>query len=89
MIKNDKTSVRMADFKAHLSRYIRDVRQGRPLTLMDRETPVAQVIPYPGKPGNLAVRPAVRRPGQVRFPAPHKKKLDVVQYAAEERERYR
>lgn len=89
MKDGEKTSIQMADFKAHLSRYIRDVRQGKPLTLLDRQTPVARVVPYSEKPGKLSVRPAVRKPSQVRFPAPPKKKLDVVRYAAEERQRYR
>jgi prevent-host-death family protein len=79
----------MADFKAHLSRYIRVVRQGHPLTLLDRHTPVAQVVPYSEQPGKLTVRPASRQPAQVRFPLPSKKHLDVVRYAAEERQRYR
>ncbi len=89
MKNTDKNSVRLADFKAHLSRYIRGVRQGRPLTLLDRQMPVAQVVPYSEKPGKLAVRPAIRKSGQVRFPAPPGKRLDVVRFAAEERQRYR
>lgn len=89
MKDSDKTSVRLADFKAHMSRYIRDVRQGHPLTLLDRHTPVAQVVPYLDKPGKLAVRPATRRPDQFHFPPPLGKTLDVVRYAAEERQRYR
>jgi prevent-host-death family protein len=89
MKDSEKTSIPMADFKAHLSRYIRDVRNGKPLTLLDRQTPVAQVVPYSEKPGKLAVRPATRKPSQVRFPPPPGKKLEVVRYAAEERQRYR
>jgi prevent-host-death family protein len=84
-----KTSIQMADFKAHLSRYIREVRKGQPLTLLDRQTPVAQVVPFSGKTGQLAVRPATRQPKQVLFPKPPGKKLNVVRYAAEERQRYR
>ena len=79
----------MADFKAHLSRYIRDVRQGHPITLLDRQTPVAQVVPYPGKSNQLTVRPALRQPRQVKLPPPLGKDVDVVRYAAEERQRYR
>jgi len=89
MKRSDKTSIQMADFKAHLSRYIRGVRQGHPLTLLDRQTPVAQVVPYSEKPGKLAVRPITRKPNQVRLPAPLGKRLDVVRYAAQERQRYR
>ncbi len=79
----------MADFKAHLSRYMRDVRHGLRLTLLDRHMPVALVVPYSGNAGKLTVRPALRSPGEVKLPAPMKKKVDVVRYAAEERQRYR
>jgi prevent-host-death family protein len=89
MKKIDKSSIQMADFKAHLSRYIREVRQGHSLTLLDRQTPVALVVPYSEKPGKLPVRPAVRKPADVSFPAPASKHIYVVRYAAEERQRYR
>jgi prevent-host-death family protein len=89
MKNTEKLSVQMADFKAHLSRYIRGVRQGHPLTLLDRHTPVAQVVPYAGTKGKLVSRPATRLPDQVKFPAPLRKTVDVVRYAAEERQRYR
>lgn len=85
----EKISIQMADFKAHLSQYIRSVRQGHPLTLLDRQTPVAQVIPYSEKPGKLTVRPPTRQPNQVIFPEPLGKQVDVIRYAAEERQRYR
>jgi len=79
----------MADFKAHLSRYIRGVRQGHPITLLDRQTPVAQVVPYSANNHKLATRPALRKPSQVKLPSPLGKAVDVVRYAAEERQRYR
>ena len=84
-----KTTVQMADFKAHLAQYIRDVRKGHPLTLLDRHTPVVQVVPYSDKPGKLPVRPATRRPIEVKLPPPLRRQVDVVRYAAEERQRYR
>ncbi len=84
-----KTTVQIADFKAHLSEYLRNVRNGHPLTLVDRHTPVAQVVPYSGKPGQLVVRKATLRPDQVKLLAPYYKKIDVMRYLAEERQSWR
>ncbi len=85
----EKTTVKIADFKAHLSEYLRNVRNGHPLTLMDRHTPVAQVVPYSDKPGKLVVRKATLRPDQIKLTAPFYKKMDVLRYLSEERQSYR
>ncbi len=54
------SKVGIADLKAHLSQHLRKVRAGRTLTVVDRNTPVAQIIPYdPGSP--LEIRRATRR----------------------------
>ncbi len=63
------SSVRIADLKAHLSRHLRRVRSGRTLTVLDRNTPVAQIVPYESE-APLEVRSAVRKPGELRLPQP-------------------
>jgi len=89
-MKNEtKDSVKIADFKAHLSQYLRSVRDGHPLTILDRHVPVAQVVPYSGKAGKLVVRKAILRPSQVKLTAPPFKKIDVMRYLAEERQSWR
>ena len=56
--------VGIADLKAHLSQHLRRVRTGRSLTVVDRETPIAQIVPYqPDAP--LEVRRATRKPNEV------------------------
>lgn len=56
--------VGIADLKAHLSRHLRRVRGGRTLTVVDRETPIAQLVPYdPEAP--LEVRRATRKPSDL------------------------
>lgn len=89
MEKAKKTTAQIADFKAHLSEYLRDVRNGHPLTLLDRRTPVAQIVPYPEKPGQLMIRHATLCPEQIQFPPRLGKKVDVLRYLAEERQSYR
>jgi prevent-host-death family protein len=44
--------VRIANLKNNLSRYLTHVREGGELTVFDRETPVARIVPYaPGRAG--------------------------------------
>lgn len=63
------SSVGIADLKAHLSQHLRKVRAGRTLTILDRDTPVAQIVPYdPAAP--LEVRRATRKPSELRLPPP-------------------
>jgi prevent-host-death family protein len=63
------SKVGIADLKAHLSQHLRKVRAGRTLTVVDRDTPVAQIIPYdPGSP--LEIRRATRKPRDLPLPPP-------------------
>lgn len=59
--------VGIADLKAHLSQHLRRVRGGRTLTVLDRDTPVAQIIPYDAE-APLEVRRAARKPSELRLP---------------------
>ena len=59
--------VGIADLKAHLSQHLRKVRSGRTLTVFDRETPVAQIVPYDAQTA-LEVRRATRKPNTLRLP---------------------
>ncbi len=40
------TSVRIAALKDHLSRHLRSVQRGKSLTVLDRDTPIARIVPY-------------------------------------------
>jgi prevent-host-death family protein len=61
--------VGIADLKAHLSHYLRRVRGGRTLTVVDRDTPVARIVPYDAE-TPLEVRRATRKPADLRVPPP-------------------
>ncbi len=61
--------VGIADLKAHLSQHLRRVRSGRTITVVDRDTPVAKIVPYDAE-TPLAVRRATRKPGDLRVPPP-------------------
>ena len=51
--------VGIADLKARLSEHLKSVRKGRTLTILDRQTPVALIVPYAADP--VDVRRATRR----------------------------
>lgn len=54
---------KIAEFKAQLSYYLKIVRSGREVTVMDRETPIARVVPYhAGRDQKLSIHPAARTP---------------------------
>ena len=62
------SKVGIADLKAHLSEHLRKVRGGRTITVVDRDTPVAQIVPYDVA-AALEIRRANRKPRDLRLPA--------------------
>lgn len=62
-------SVRIADLKARLSEHLRAVRRGRTLTVLDRDTPIARIVPY-DESEPLRMRRATRKPRELALPAP-------------------
>ena len=63
------SKVRIAELKARLSQHLRKVRRGHTLTVLDRDTPIAQIVPYPSE-SPLQVRRATRKPRDLRLPPP-------------------
>lgn len=67
------SKVGIADLKAHLSEHLREVRSGRTIIVFDRDTPVAQLVPYEKAPA-LEVQRASRKPKDLELPrAPSKR----------------
>lgn len=82
------TTVKIAELKSRLSAYLRRVRRGQTITVLDRDTPVARLEPIGGAASRLIVRepsPGAPRPGDVRLPAPLRLKRDVLELLADER----
>jgi len=81
--------VRIAELKARLSEHLRNVRGGETYAVMDRETPIARLIPYGAEAEPLRVRKPLRRvPSlqKVRLPPPLKLDVDPVALLLEERQ---
>ena len=64
-------SVRIAELKAHLSAYLRSVQRGVALRVLDRDTPIAEIVPLANAPKpKLSSRPGKGRPGDYVFLLP-------------------
>lgn len=83
--------VRIAELKARLSQYLRVVRGGETISVLDRETPVAQIVPV--REGVvLRIRkpvPGSPPPNRVSLPKPLTLNLDIVDLLLEERQGHR
>ena len=81
------TTVGIAELKARLSEYLRTVRKGHDLTVMDRDQPIARLVPYVTS-GALVVREPVssyRTLGDVPLPPPAKLNIDAVALLLDDR----
>jgi len=81
--------VRIADLKARLSEHLRDVRRGQTLTILDRDTPIARIVPYSNDAAKLLIRHPRRsssRLAKVSLPPPLKLDVDIVTLLMEERQ---
>lgn len=77
--------VGIAELKARLSAHLGAVRKGRTVTVLDRGTPVARIVPYGGE--GLEVRRATRRPADLVLPARTARKTDSISLLLDDRQR--
>jgi prevent-host-death family protein len=80
------SKVGIADLKAHLSEHLRKVRAGRTLTVVDRNTPVAKIVPVETE-SALEIRRATRKPRDLRIPPPPARPTDSLAVLLEDRAR--
>ena len=78
-------NVGIAELKARLSEHLRSVRNGGTLTVLDRDTPIARIVPYAAQP--LEIRKARRRPSDLKLPPKPSKRTDSVAILVEDRRR--
>lgn len=77
------SEVRIADLKARLSEHLRSVRNGGTVTVLDRDTPVARIVPYIAQP--LELRKAKRQLRDLKLPPKPAKQTDSVALLLEDR----
>ena len=78
-------SVNIATLKAKLSHYIRTVRAGRQVQILDRNTPVARLIPHSDQNDALPSQPASNHLQDVELPSRADRKRNSLQALMEER----
>jgi prevent-host-death family protein len=82
--------VKIANLKAHLSEHLRSVRRGESITVLDRDTPVARLVPVGSSENGLVIRPAKTHRKFSDIPLPPKPaglKTDPVQLLLEDRQK--
>jgi prevent-host-death family protein len=85
-IEGMEKRVKVAELKAQLSAHLRVVRNGQPITICDRETPVARIVPYRATRESLEVRKPTRALADVRLPAPLAGKINSTSVLTELRQ---
>jgi prevent-host-death family protein len=83
------SNVRIADLKSRLSQHLRKVRAGRSITVLDRSTPIARIVPYEEEGASLTIRhplPGASPLKQIALPPPLKLRRDIVVLLLEERQ---
>jgi prevent-host-death family protein len=80
--------VRIAELKSRLSEYLDAVRQGETISVLNRETPIAQIVPFREQASLRIRKPAqgTPAPNRVRLPKALATKIDVVDLLLEERQ---
>ncbi len=83
------SAVGIAELKAKLSLHLRKVRQGHTVTVMDRNQPIATIVPHQPRDESFQVRqPAPEAPGlhDIPLPPPLDLGVDVVELLMAERQ---
>jgi len=79
------SDVRIADLKARLSEHLRAVRNGGTVTVLDRDTPIARIVPFATP--SLELRKAKRRLRDLKLPARPSKRTDSTALLLDDRRR--
>jgi prevent-host-death family protein len=81
--------VKIAELKSRLSQHLRDVRAGEIVTVLDRNTPIARIVPIDASDDLVITKPNPSAPPlpKVRLPKPPRVGVDVVDVLLEDRRR--
>ena len=79
--------VNISELKAKLSAYLDRVRKGETVTILDRKTPIARIVPIDDDADDLVIHPATRPPAALDHikGVPPLKPVDVVELLREMR----
>ncbi|HVY94080.1 MAG TPA: hypothetical protein VHA14_15075 [Bryobacteraceae bacterium] len=77
------SNLRIAELKAHLSEHLPSVRNGKTVTVLDRDTPIARIVPRASQ--ALEIRRAKRRLRDTKLPPPPAKSTDSLSILIQDR----
>lgn len=80
-----RNTVRIAELKANLSAFLREVRRGHALTVLDRETPVARLLPYADHDVLIVRRPTLSAK-DIRLPKAPRRRTNSLKILLEDRQ---
>ena len=86
MKEEPEKTVKVAELKARLSAYLRAARRGHPVTVCERDTPVARLVPYVASGDPLTSRQPIRALHDVVLPRPLGRRVDSLTALQEERQ---
>ena len=89
MTNTREKCVQIAELKARLSEFLREVRSGHPVTVYDGDTPVARLVPYHSADDALSVRKPLRPLHSFKLPPPLGRPIDSLTALLEERQNNR
>lgn len=78
--------VGIADLKAHLSGHLKAVRRGESVLVVDRDKPIARLIPYDEPGTGVVTRPPRRELHSIQLPPPMRPPVDSLAALLEERQ---
>jgi prevent-host-death family protein len=81
--------VRIAELKSRLSEYLRAVRRGETIAVLDRETPVARIVPVRERQGLRIQKPSPGTPAPNKVPLPKaasRLRIEIVDLLLEQRQ---
>jgi prevent-host-death family protein len=83
--------VRIAELKSKLSEFLRAVRSGESIMVLDRNTSIAQIVPITERPGIRIRRPVTGSPPPNKVALPKSANLgsDILKLLLEERQAHR
>lgn len=79
-------SIGTANLKSRLSEHLRAVRGGEVLTILDRNQPIARIVPITDERSELVVRPSRWLLSEFQIPAPLPEGEDILHDLLSERE---
>lgn len=83
--KKRPRQVRIAELKANLSKHLRAAQRGETVTVLDRDTPIARIVPYIEVDEPFILQRASGRLSDIPLPPPAKLDIDIVELLLEDR----